>query len=50
MNGFVNIVGRMAPINTVFLKISIYFETVILIVNLSEKYRKRCLLKNYVLR
>ena len=45
-----NIVGRIAPINTFLLKISIYFEMVILIVTLSEKYRKRCLLKNYVLR
>ena len=61
MNGFVTIVGRIAnftcwnilwkiTINKHFLKISVYFEMVTQIANLKEKYRKRCLLKNYVLR
>ena len=59
MNGFITIVGRIAnltcenipwkiTINTFLLKIFVYFEMVTLITNLSEKYQKRCLLKNYV--
>ena len=41
--------NTQVSINKFLLKISLYFEMVTLITKLNEKYRERCLLKNYVL-